>query len=336
MRRFQRYSEFIYGTPSQEVFEYTVNVVRKSAEEARTSDNEDLVKSADRLLDVLPKIKVDTSQALPRQDQVARAHSQVTQEFNDMLNIPIEGEEIDAEGIKAAFEQAIEIVGADDWKVAIDTDASNISMNHEKKTARVPESHKVDKSKLEGLIVHEIGTHLTRRVNGIRSKLKLLSLGLDRYEVGEEGVTTLREQAIRNEVDDFAGLSGHLSISLALGLDGKPRDFRGVYEVMERYFEFEHLKDRMEPAEAAEKAITKAWGRTVRTFRGSDCKTPGVCFTKDIIYREGNISVWDVVKENPEEMMRFSIGKYDPSNPRHIAVLDQLGITDEDLEALEK
>jgi hypothetical protein len=56
--------------------------------------------------------------------------------------------------------------------------------------------------------------------------------------------------------------------------------------------------------------------------------------TRDIVYREGNIGVWRVVKNNPEEERRFSVGKYDPANPRHIWILEQLGISDEDLDNL--
>lgn len=35
-------------------------------------------------------------------------------------------------------------------------------------------------------------------------------------------------------------------------------------------------------------------------------------------------------------MTRFNIGKYDPSNPRHLWVLEQLNITEQDLQELEK
>jgi hypothetical protein len=335
MRRFARYSEYVYGVPSEEVFEYTVSKIREKAQEALSSDNGELRNSAQALLAVLPEVSAVSEQALPDQELIEHAHRQVSEEFSDLINLPVDGDEIDAEGIKSAFDQAIEQLDGDGWEVVIDPEASNISINQEKKTARIPEDRKVSKEKLVGLIVHEIGTHVARRINGERSKLKLLSLGLDRYEVGEEGVTTLREQSIKNKVDDFAGEPRHLSISLALGLDGRPRDFRGVYEIMEKLHYFENIVEGKAPDEALTKAQTKAWAGTLRTFRGTDCSTPGVCFTKDIIYREGNISVWDIVKAKPEEMLRFSIGKYDPANSRHIAVLEQLGITDADLQQLQ-
>ena len=89
------------------------------------------------------------------------------------------------------------------------------------------------------------------------------------------------------------------------------------------------------PEEAKRLADENAWTTCVRTFRGTDSKTPGTCFTKDIIYREGNIAVWETLERNAPEMHRWNIGKYDPSNPRHLWVLDQLGITDEDLQELD-
>ena len=59
--------------------------------------------------------------------------------------------------------------------------------------------------------------------------------------------------------------------------------------------------------------------------------TRGVCCTKDIVYREGNIGVWDVLGKNPQELVRLSVGKYDPANSRHVYMLEALGITDQDI-----
>ncbi len=76
---------------------------------------------------------------------------------------------------------------------------------------------------------------MSRRLNGERSKLQLLGLGLDRYEKGEEGIATMREGVLDNEMGDSVGMVSHLAISLAYGLDGVPRNFREVYEIMEKY-----------------------------------------------------------------------------------------------------
>jgi hypothetical protein len=145
----------------------------------------------------------------------------------------------------------------------------------------------------------------------------------------------MREQALISEVKDFRGIDGQLAVGLCLGIDGQPRDFRQVYDILEKYYLFRNLVSKKTLEEAENKAQTSAWNRTVRIFRGSDCKTPGVCLTKDTIYRDGNIGVWDVIGKNPDEMLRFNVGKYDPSNSRHLWILEQLGITDQDLADLE-
>lgn len=192
---------------------------------------------------------------------------------------------------------------------------------------------------LTQLIAHEIGTHVARRVNGERSSFKLLGLGLDRYESSDEGIATMREQSIVNEpIKDFSGLAGYLAIGLALGTDGRPRDFRETYDILEKYYTYKKLHDgqKITKEQALEKAQTIAWNRCVRTFRGTDCKTKGVCSTKDLIYRDGNIDAWNAIGKNPDEIMKFNIGKYDPSNPRHLWILSNLGITDQDLADLEK
>ena len=135
-------------------------------------------------------------------------------------------------------------------------------------------------------------------------------------------------------VQDFAGLEFHLAIGLAQGLDGKKRDFHDVYEILLRHHQLKNLKESKKNPEA--EAKKSAWNQAVRVFRGTDCTTPGAAFTKDIIYRQGNIADWEVIGRQPDELLRINIGKYDPSNDRHAWILTQLGITDDDLEQTAK
>lgn len=339
MRRFKKYSEFIYGKPSTDIFAYTSNSIYQDAQQFTNSENSEIQQAAISLLKVLPEMYQPKITDLPDLETIKYAHQQTTKELGDLIDIPAETTKLDVQQIQEAFETAIDRVGGDDgWKVEIDEKSSKtaISVNQEEKQINIPQSRTVTKNKLAGLIVHEIGTHVARRTNGERSKLKLLGLGLDRYESGEEGIATMREQAIANKMNEFRGLDGQLAIGLALGLDGQPRDFRQVYDTLEKYYLFKNLISKKDLPEATEKAQNSAWNRAVRTFRGTNCKTPGVCFTKDIVYREGNIGIWDVIKNNPEEMLRFNVGKYDPANSRHLWILEQLGITDQDLSDLEQ
>lgn len=340
--RFRRYSEFIYGRPSEDIFFYTV--ARLKDEARQLLDGEAML--ADAAQDVLAAFEHVEGIAdfdVPDEEEVERAR-----EFNrDVLGglaVPdTEQSHMEAGDIKEAFERALERINDEGWQVVVDVSSkTSISVDQGGKRVVVPEGRKVTVAKLRKLVAHEIGTHVARRANGERSRLMLLGLGLDRYEGGEEGVATMREQLQDKAVSDFSGFSGHLAISLALGFDGTPRDFRRVYDVLYKIFFMRKLRVLLKkdtpPEEAeqksAEYARNMAWNRAVRTFRGTDCASPGECYTKDIVYREGNIGVWDVVRHNPDEMMRFDVGKYDPANPRHIWVLDTLGITDEDLSEL--
>ena len=337
MHRFQRYCNFIYGKPSPDIFAYTVSSIRIKAEEAVNSEDNFVSQTASELLQLLPELTKPKITELPDKTIVNYAYVQTGIELGNLINIPNDLTNFEAYQIKEVFESALQQLGDNEWQVSIDDQTSRtaIGVSQEEKQVKIPQGRSVGKSRLVGLIVHEIGTHVARRVNGERSRLKLLGLGLDRYEIGEEGVATMREQALAQKADDFRGLEGHLAIGLAVGLDGQRRDFRQVYEVLEKHYLLNNLTKGKGFDEALEKAQNSAWNNTVRTFRGTDCRTPGVCFTKDIIYREGNIGVWTVVRSNPEEMAHFNIGKYDPSNSRHLWILEQLGITDKDLCELE-
>lgn len=337
MRRFKRYSEFIYGKPSKEIFEYTLAQVRREFEAiAAKSEDPSLQQEISRFLGELPNVGDSSALQGPDASLLPVVKSQTENDLGDILNIPDTPEKLTDKEIRASFESALSSLSAEGWVAVIDPKRAGISVNQEKKAVQVPPGRTMPTAELKGLIAHEIGTHTVRRLNGERTKLRLLGLGLDRYEGGEEGIATLREQALSDEADDYSGFDGHFAISLASGLDGQPRDFRQTYDILFRYYLIKNLARGVSRDEAEKKASNSSWARSVRTFRGTDSQTPGACFTKDIIYREGNIAVWETLNRKAPEMHRWNIGKYDPSNPRHVWVLDELGITDTDLARLKK
>lgn len=336
-RKFRRYTEFIYGKPSDTIFAYTVNSIRKRAETTLGLGNQTTAEASAKLLELLPTDMPEPTAATPPTEETVKLAQGITlHEVGDLVSIPLDKERFEAPEIQAVFSQSIQTLKAEGWQVTIATGSkSGITVNQETRKVEVPATRMLVVDKLRKLIAHEIGTHVARRINGERSKLKLLGLGLDRYEKGDEGVATLREQAIEGKVDDFAGFDGYLAIGLAYGLDGTPRNFREVFQVLQPYYYLKEIESGTAPETAITNAQTKAWNRCVRTFRGTPPDTTGVCYTKDMVYREGNIGAWEVVSNNPEEMYRFSIGQYDPANERHIWLLTELGIEDEDLELMD-
>lgn len=351
VRRFERYNNFVFGEPSKEIYNYTVNSLLQKAQAVLESDesSKHLKAAAQDVVDSFTPQPTVSLYRLPTEETFTMAKEASLEEVGSLVELePFEGK-IDAEAMKVIFEESLRRLGASedqggDWRVVIDSSSSTaVSLSAELKAVKIPESRTIEYKKLAGLIAHEVGTHLARRVNGNRSKLMLLGLGLDRYIMGEEGVATMREQVVQKDaLDEFAGLHYHLGISLARGLDGQKRNFAQTHEMLVKV---RYLNKLLEQAKTGEEkpntalsfARKNGYNDCVRIFRGADCSVPGAVFSKDLAYRTGNMNVFRLIEttEGKSEMVRFSIGKYDPANPRHIWILDQLGITEEDLNSVE-
>jgi hypothetical protein len=310
---FFRYSKSLYGIPKKEFFYYTLSQIQGILRNKNRRSHEyfdsllNKWRGGQKKGNIIPSEKINIVKPGPF-----------------ILPIIERGKVFNANGIKNAFEQALKKMVVDGFKVIINSKGKceDISVDQGKNII-IPEKRKVSRKKLISLIAHEIGAHVQREINGENSKLKLLSLGLDHYLKGEEGLATYMEQRLCGFVN-YAGLNGYLAVSLATGIDGKKRKFREVFDVFKNYYLLMISHKRTD--KRIKQAENFAWSRCVRVFRGTTGKTPGACFTKDIVYREGNIGIWKVVIKNPRETRRFFAGKYDPSNPHHIRFLDQLGV----------
>lgn len=335
MRKFHRYTQFVYGKPSPNIFAYMMTRLREYATEQQQSDHPEIAEFAKELLSILPESNNSIAISKPPSaNDIDVARQAVEVEFHDLVQLSSEAEEFIGDALKQEFELGLQKLQAVGWRVKM-VERGSVSADQENRLVKVPKKSPRSRLEVQQLLLHEVGTHVKRRVNGERTQLQLLGSGLDRYEGAEEGVATMREEAFEGQFDDFRGMEGYLAIGLAQGLDGKKRAFREVYDVMRAYY----LLDEMASGKNLEAAIHEsqrlAWNRAVRTFRGTDCKMPGTAFTKDMIYREGYLAAWDLVREHPEELVRLSMGKFDPNNSRHCWVLSELGIRDEDMEALE-
>lgn len=345
MRRFERYNHFIYGKPSQEIYAYTVQTIRDQAEAVleNNKSTEPLRRAAEDVLNTFAQPNRESGISLPSQEIFNTAKQVTMAEMMDIVDIePFEGK-IDAEAIAEQFERALQKRGiaksqGGNWQIIIehgDTSAIYVSPNEE---VKVPSNRRLTFTELVEKTVHEIGTHVVRDVNGKRSRLMLLRFGLDRTGLGEEGVATMRETVVTKDLlKEFPGVNHYLGISLAEGLDGTPSSFTRVHKMITTHRYFRQLLAGREPERAMQLAKSAAYTDCVRIFRGTDCVTPGVSFNQDMAYRRGSIGVFALIstREGQQEMLRFSIGGYDPTNPRHIWILDQLGISEEDLARLE-
>lgn len=341
-RRFSRYSEYIYGKPSPEVFAYTIQEMKAAAEALLSGEDSPQKQAATDLLASLPDISSIPYDAetfgLPKADLVADISTKMQKEMGPLIShVPQKpkGEKLVASEIRTAMNAALETMNAAGWTVVEDENRKKMIVSHTSKTVTVPATRTGTPLEIMKLIGHELGIHVGRAQEAAtQSKttdgevFMLFSSGLDRYAKAEEGVATMAEQGIAGEVKEFPRLEYHLAVSLAKGLDGKPRDFRGVYEILEKWAYFKKLRAGAPENKAKQEAATEAYDFCVGTFRGTDAKTPGACFSKDIVYREGNIKVWRFLGKNPDDLVKVRMGKWDQSaeNQRHEKVLHELGI----------
>ncbi len=327
--RYRRYIEFIYGKPDKDIFFDVLNVIDKKFKdvelEALTEDQKDAYAVIQNLL------------------ENSISHDITDKKLDELRpNNPKErGESItDIEIIKKYFEEALDELNLqNEWRVvisekhrssmAVQTTSKKVILPSQSGVENRPKASEFSPEKIKGLIAHEIYTHVLRRERAKDSRFKLLELGLDRYEVGEEGLATYREQQESGAID-FAGIDNYLTAGIGYGLDsGKPRDFGEVFEIIKSYY---LLFDQT----TKEKAKELAWSRTLRLFRGTPGNIPGLMYLKDIVYREGNIATYELMKKDYSQKIDFDIGKFNPANTRHINLLVNLGILDSDLENLQK
>lgn len=336
-RRFSRYCTFVHGEPSSDIFNYTVQLLHQDLTELRqTNTYPELETLSTELNTLLPQRKFSPENlSQPAPNLFKLIQNKTRQEMLGLLASPLTKTTYTPIEVQVIMSTVLENMHIQGWKVIVNENVSNMSVSQQKKQVTIS-SKNVAVGRLEDLIMHEIGRHVQRREKGEQSNLKLLGLGLDRYDKGEEGVATIAEQGLQKKFNDYSNLDRHLAIALARGVDGNPRDFKQVFIIMDKYYQFIEAKDGKKGEEAIILAKENAWEICVRVFRGTDCKSPGVCFTKDIAYALGNIDVWKVLGTNPNEMTKFTVGKYDPSNSRHIMILSQIGITDSDLNNLKE
>jgi len=316
MQRFSRYSEYIYGSPDQNIFNNVMYVLGKKL--ANAPHTETSTESYGRLLGLLGNWQASTGTFTDIQNKF-------TGDSGSDEEIPL----TNAEELKKIFEEAVVELGLEGLQVVIDEKGTrrNIAITPKKlllpnseQLAKRSKAQQLTKEKIAGLIKHELGVHAVRSNNAKESSFRLLRLGLDRYEVGEEGFATYEEESVKTESGDYAGFENYFAAGLAKGLDGGgEKDFAQTHQILTDYYQ---VIDGISQVKAKE----LAWNRCMRIFRGTTGDVPGVIFTKDIIYRKGNIAHYEFMSQDGSEKLDLRVGKFDPANPRHWVVLKELKI----------
>lgn len=250
----------------------------------------------------------------------------------EMLMPPLasDGESLSAAEVQTLFAEILEHEQLSNWKIVVDDtgNRARFSVNPFTATVYVPADEQLAKRPrpltriaAEAIAAHEIGVHAKRAASGVQQPLQLLSIGLDGYLRGEEGLATYAQQQVEG-ADGFYGQDRYFAIALALGLDGEPRDFRAVFSLMLAYYQL----TQQEGVASSEKTIQRTWDVCQRIFRGTSGSSAGVVYTRDISYFEGNIGIWNYIVQYPDRYPDLFVGKFDPLNDRHVTSLQTLEI----------
>lgn len=344
-QEFQSLSAFAFGVPTPELWHVALARVHRNVTPYVEADRAEVRAAAQAVARWLPDVppEVDTT---PAPATIERLLTDSRERFAALAAVPVPAPTVHApewreqrihhDDVQRYFAAGVKAFGAEGWSVVIDRRGGsrttrNMSVNQERRQVVVPEGLVLSPKRALPLLVHEVGTHLARRVNGETSVLQLLGAGLDRYRPFEEGLAIAREGTLRGVVDRFDNPEAVLAIGLCRGMDhGEPRDFRGVFERIREYFYLGYVRKDFSATEAAEHADNAAWVRCVRTFRGTDYKTPGVCATLDLAYLAGSRKFWRFAAERPDRLQDLNIGKFDPTEERHVWLLRGLGILDKE------
>lgn len=344
-KRFKRYNEFIYGKPSPEIYNFAVGVLQEKIDKIKgQTTSQEILKAANDLEKFLPEVPESKTNWPPQKDVFDKAKEATMREFGDILPSSQEEKNFNIDEMVAIFDKALTDLNLAGWQVVKASDSLVINVSQTEKQVKIPINRQSATIKeIQDLVVHEIGTHVLSRENGEKNKTFLLpATGLDRYGKGHEGIATMRGHVMEKNINAEEVYDKDLAIAMVYGLDNKKtKDFSEIYDFLEKFHYFEGMIDPKntdaDPDLTRKISQEKAWTSALRIFRGTDGKTPGACYLKDTVYTKGNLGVWEVIAKNGEEMIRFSLGKYDPANDRHIIIMNRfIGISDKDLGKLNK
>lgn len=204
------------------------------------------------------------------------------------------------EEMKTLFESALKNLWIPGWEcIIVQSNKTALSVSATQKQVRIPAWKKISGKEIQKKIAHEICVHAFRSFTWENSSFSLLWVGIWNYTETEEGMAKLYDSIDENQGNILPTEDKILSIWLVLGLDGKPRDFIGLFKVVDAHYRWELKRTNKTLKETTiQKNI---WNRCVRIFKGINTQTKWVCSTKDVLYRKGYIDLLDFLETIPED-----------------------------------
>lgn len=225
------------------------------------------------------------SSGLPTPDLVAAAQEYLQQNAEDIVerNIPAEDA---ADSLRSALARA----QLAEWKVVVDPVMNaRMMVRSVDKEVYVNANAEFNDSEIKRLLVHEVGTHVFRYVNGEAQPLRLLRKGLSGYIMTEEGMATYNET--KYDVQDISVMRKY-ALRVICAYMALTHSFVEVFTNLIEYTTRDEAFD----------IVTRA----KRGFR--DTSEYGA-HIKDKVYFEGYRKVSTHLQENPEDYELLMSGK---------------------------
>ncbi|HLG90629.1 MAG TPA: tyrosine/phenylalanine carboxypeptidase domain-containing protein, partial [Candidatus Saccharimonadales bacterium] len=151
--------------------------------------------------------------------------------------------------------------------------------------------------RLKQIVAHEVGCHVQRAMSDRRRSF------LAQFDDNDEGLAIVLEQLFASRFM-YKRVLRYFAIALAIGVDGKKRDFCDVYEILWRTM-------RVISGNSPKDSKIQAFYETARAFRGGIPSEPGMAYLKDKVYLESNLIIWEKLEErllDSDEFRRLFLG----------------------------
>lgn len=170
------------------------------------------------------------------------------------------------------------------WKIIESNDESHARVNHAHRTIRIGRGYSPrTKGAARRIAVHEVYGHALR--------------GPQLTIAESEGFAVTLEQLLSPSFT-FRRSYRYLAAALGWGIDGKPRTFRQVYEIIWRLM-------MIMSKYSEDTAKSHAFDECVRVYRGGRSDIAGCVYLKDTVYFDANIAVWSELSKKKLEYNEF-------------------------------
>ncbi len=329
---FQAANERIYHGPDSDIFAAVCAWLRVVADEQSEHPDTSIRNVAKQILSTLPNPGQTETLLVPNTGNFQRLRALHTapggywSQLFRSVHVPEVVSELTGD---ALVEQVLRNIGSD-YQV-LESSNVNWGVSHRERAVIHPATYRSNKDVFEGVLVHEIGSHLVERMNGFAGPLRLLASGLDRYDACNEGRAFLREQLVYDEPTYMLRsnswrhiITMHLAISLACGLHDHRHTFAAIFEVLNPIDLLWQYLQGATGDTAREQADMETWKTLTRVLKGTD--GTGGAYLKDIVYLEGNVRCWQIAETQPEMILYGDLGKFDIARADHVALLRSLEI----------